>query len=305
MRHTLPLKYIDAVARTRSFRAAAEDISITPSALNRRIIAIEEELGVELFERNSKGVRLNSAGELFVQHIRAQMADLERVKSRIADLKGMRLGHVRIAATPELARNFLPSEIHKYRSQFPGVTFEIDVTSRSRVENALIEQTHDIAIVLEPANSGELHSILDHGQQIHCLMNPDHKLAKRRSLGIMECLEYDLLLPARGNGIREVLETATAAKRLVINPAVESNNLSLLEKIAGKGDGIGFTIPLDMSSAESMAPLRYIPLDLKDVRLARLLVGQLRFRTLPVAAAKFIEDLRATVEMMETRPVEE
>ena len=294
----LSLKYIDAVARTRSFRAAAEDMSITPSALNRRIIAIEEELGVELFERTSKGVRLNSAGELFVQHIRTQAIDLERVKSRIADLKGMRSGHVRIAATAEVARNFLPTEIQKYRNQFPGVSFEIEVANRSRIENALAEQTHDIAIVLEPANTSELHSIMDHGQQIHCLMNPDHKLAERRTIGIMECLEYDLLLPARGNGIREILETSTAAKRLVMVPAVESNNLTLLEQIASKGNGIGFTIPLDMNSAAGMAPLRYVPLDTKDVSLAHLFVGQLRFRTLPVAAAKFVEDLRGMIEQL-------
>lgn len=294
MRHLQSLKFIDAVARTKSFRAAAESISITPSALNRRIMAIEEELGVELFERTSKGVRLNSAGELFVQHIRTQMVDLERVKSRIADLKGMRLGHVRIAATPEVARNFLPSEIRKYRDQFPGVTFEIEVSSRNAVEHALKEQTHDLAIVLEPAAPDELQAIIDTGQQIHCLMQPGHKLAKRKTIGIMECLQYDLMLPPRGNGIREILEAATASKRLVMSPAVESNNLSLLEQMAGKGDGIGFTIPLDMQASTSQ--LAYVPLETRDVPLAHLFVGQLRFRTLPVASAKFIEDVRKSLQ---------
>jgi DNA-binding transcriptional LysR family regulator len=274
VRHLLPLKYIDAVARTRSFRAAAEAISITPSALNRRIIAIEEELGVELFERTSKGVRLNSAGELFVQHIRTQIADLERVKSRIADLKGLRLGHVRIATTPEFARNFLPTEIQKYRKQFPGVSFEVHVSNRNNVENALSDQTSDLAIVLQPNKSGEFHS-----------------------LGLMECLEYDLLLPAPGNGIRDILEEATAAKRLLITPAVESNNLTLLEQIASKGDGLGFTIPIDMNYASSSLPLRYVPIDTTDVPLAHLFLGQLRFRTLPVAAAKFVEDIRVALQI--------
>lgn len=297
MRHLLPLKYIDAVARTRSFRAAAESINITPSALNRRIIAIEEELGVELFERTSKGVRLNSAGELFVQHIRTQIADLERVKSRIADLKGLRLGHVRIATTPEFARNFLPTEIQKYRKRFPGVSFEVHVSNRNNVENALSEQTSDLAIVLQPDKSGEFHSLANHGQQIHCLMRPDHKLATRQSLGLMECLEYDLLLPAPGNGIRDILEEATAAKRLLITPAVESNNLTLLEQIASKGDGLGFTIPIDMNYATSTVPLRYVPLDTSDVPLAHLFLGQLRFRTLPVAAAKFVEDMRVALQI--------
>lgn len=296
MKHLLTLKYIDAVARTRSIRAAAESVSITPSALNRRILSVEEELGVEIFERTSKGVRLNSAGELFVQHIRSQLADLERVRSRIADLKGMRLGHVRIAATPEIARRFLPAEIQKYRSQFPGVTFEIQVSDRLNVEQALTSQISDLAIILEPTHISEFHTLIRYGQQIHCFMKPDHKLANRKSIGLMECLEYELLLPPRGNGIREILETATSTKQLIINPVICSNNLTLLEQIACQGNGIGFTIPLDVGQSNDGTPLCYVPLDIKDVPLSSLFVGQLRFRTLPVAVAKFVEDLRAVIE---------
>ena len=81
MRHTLPLIYFEAVAKSGSIRAAAEELAITASALNRRIISMEEELGVELFERHANGVRLNIAGEVFIQHARRQLADLERVRS--------------------------------------------------------------------------------------------------------------------------------------------------------------------------------------------------------------------------------
>ena len=97
----------------------------------------------------------------------------------------------------------------------------------------------------------------------------------------MECLEYDLLLPPRGHGISELLDLATAAKRLVISPAVESNNLTLLEQIAINSDAIGFTIPLDT----------------KHVPVAHLFMGQLRFRALPVATAKFVEDIRKKLEV--------
>ena len=134
-------------------------------------------------ERTSKGVQLNSAGELFIQHVRAQIADLERVKSRIADLKGMRLGTVRIEATPEVARNFLPAEIQAYREKYAGVTFEIHVSDRTSAEHALISQAVDLAIVLQPTSSSELHSLLDHSQQLYCLMRPGHEFASRKSLG--------------------------------------------------------------------------------------------------------------------------
>ena len=96
MRHLLPFRYIDAIARAGSIRKAAETLAITPSALNRRLLAVEDELGVELFERMSNGVVLNVAGEILLEHIRNQISDMERVKSRIADLSGERRGSVSI-----------------------------------------------------------------------------------------------------------------------------------------------------------------------------------------------------------------
>jgi DNA-binding transcriptional LysR family regulator len=296
MRYILPLKYVDAIARTKSIRAAAENLSITPSALNRRILAMEDELGVEIFERSAQGVKLNSAGEIFIQHARNQLADLERVRSRIADLKGMRLGHVRIAATHETASSFLPTEIQRYRADFPGVTFEISVMPAELAENALIEQTADIAIIFEPKRISEFHSLILSRQELVCLVAPHHKLAKKKSIGLMECLEWPLLLPQRGNGIREVLETATAIKRLGIVPTIESNSPQLLTHIARQGNGIAFTTPLAMDQNVKDTSLVAIPLDGKDVPGGMLFVGQLRLRTLPVAAAKFVEEMRKVLE---------
>lgn len=61
MRHLTTLLYIDAVARAGSIRKAADSLSITSTALNRRLLAIEEDLGVPIFERLPRGVRLNAA----------------------------------------------------------------------------------------------------------------------------------------------------------------------------------------------------------------------------------------------------
>ena len=107
MRHLTHLNYIDVVAKEKSIRKAAEKLSITSTALNRRIIALEEEIGTPLFERLSTGVRLNTAGELLIQHVRFQMNDLSRVLSQIADLSGIRRGHVKITCNSSTIGNFL------------------------------------------------------------------------------------------------------------------------------------------------------------------------------------------------------
>ena len=98
MRALLNFQFIEAIARAGSIRQAAEALSITSSALNRRLIATEEEKGVQIFERLARGVRLNAAGEVLIHHIRSLLSDFERIKSQ-SDLSGARRGHVSIACS--------------------------------------------------------------------------------------------------------------------------------------------------------------------------------------------------------------
>src|SRR5476649_2004153 len=76
MQHTRFLRYVDAVARAGSIRRAAERLHLASSAVNRRILDLEEELGAPIFERLPRGVRLTAAGELFVAYVRRRLADL-------------------------------------------------------------------------------------------------------------------------------------------------------------------------------------------------------------------------------------
>ena len=111
MRHLLTFRYIEAVMRAGSIRSAADMLNITASALNRRIQRFEDEFGYEIFERLPRGVRLNPAGELLMQHYREQRSDLSRVMSQVADLSGERRGHISIACSQATVPYFLPEQI--------------------------------------------------------------------------------------------------------------------------------------------------------------------------------------------------
>ena len=90
MKHLRTLNYIADVVRSGSVRRTADRLNITPSALTRQIQDFEQELGTPIFERLAQGMRLNSAGELVIRYIRDQTSDLEEMRSRIADLQGVR-----------------------------------------------------------------------------------------------------------------------------------------------------------------------------------------------------------------------
>ena len=82
-------------------------------------------MGTLLFERRPRGVRLTSAGELFLDLARRQLSDTERMLSQIEELKGMRRGVVRIAGSQALAHPFLPASLAQFRKQFPLLSFDV------------------------------------------------------------------------------------------------------------------------------------------------------------------------------------
>lgn len=291
MRYLLPLQYIEAIAKYGSIRGAADRLSITPSALNRRLLSMEDELGVLLFERLPTGVRLTTAGEIMLDHIRNQISDMERVQSRIADLSGMRRGHVSIACSPEALGQFLPNQIKIYRDKFPGVTFQLNVCSRGEAETALADHSADIAIVFEPMKLANFQILFTLKQSISCIVQKDHPLASRKSVRLYECVDYPLLLPSQPSGVRHLLEGSAARLGLNLKSAVSANNLQFLQNYALDDDHIYFDIPINLPSNMEERGKQSVAIDSRDVSPGFLFIGHLRGRTLPVASARFLEDI--------------
>ncbi|MEO0329290.1 MAG: LysR family transcriptional regulator [Pseudomonadota bacterium] len=291
MRHLLPYKYIEEIARAGSIRKAAETLAITPSALNRRLLAIEDELGVAIFERLAVGVRLNTAGEILLEHIRHQLSDLERVKSQIADLSGQRRGHVSIACSPELTGGFLPSQVQDYQHQFPGVTFKINRRFRKDIDLALSEHYSDVAFVFEPAKLTDFQTVYNLRQPIHCVMKHNHPLAQKKSVRLYECAEFPLLLPDVSWGIRHLLDQSASRLGLNLRPVVQSDAREFLRDYKREGGHLAFEIPINLNRDFEPGGLVSVPIDPLDVPEGFIFVGHLKGRTLPVAAARFIEQV--------------
>ncbi len=294
MRHAIGLRYVDAVAKAGSIRQAAETLSITSSALNRRILAMEEELGVALFERFPRGVRLSAAGEILIHHIRAHLSDIERAKGQIADLSGQRRGHVAIACSQALLPFFLPEQISLYRRAHPAVTFGVIVRDRAAAEQAIIDLSADLALVFEPVRLSEFQVVLTIRQPVHAVMAPGHPLAEKQMLRLRDCLRYPIALPTEAYGVRHLMELAVRRISDRLRPAVESDSFEFLRHHAVAENILAFQIPIGLPLDGAAEGLVSRPIDARDVPPGLLYFGQLRGRTLPVAAARFAQQMQET-----------
>jgi DNA-binding transcriptional LysR family regulator len=295
MRHQLLLRYVDTVTRVGSIRKAAESLAITSTALNRRILALEEDLGVPIFERLPGGVRLSAAGEVLIQHVRGQLADMERVRSQIADLRGERRGHVTVAASQALMPFFLPEQITHYRKAHPAVTFSILRRDRSAAEQAITDMSADLALVFEPERPLDLHVLHKVRQPVHVLMRPGHPLGAQAVVRLRDCLRYPLALPNDQTGIRFLLERAVQRSSLSLRPVVEADSFEFLRCHALAENIVAFQIPIGLPLASDSETLATRPIDARNVPHGTLYLGQLRGRTLPVAVARFGQQVVETL----------
>ena len=284
------LNYIDIVARTGSIRRAADKLNITSTALNRRILALEEELGSPIFERLPHGVRLNVAGELLIQHIRRTMADLNKLSSQIADLSGVRRGQVSIAANSEIIAGFLPRQVAQYRQQFKGVGFEILRRAPEQALRAINEFEADLAFIFAPIPPQDVQLLASVDLEVVVGMHPSHPLAEKQQLSLLDCQEYPAILPAEGSGLYDLIQTTQRQKGIHLNKIITSESFEFMAHYYLYEEAITMLVPIGKDSRlDDETRLVTRPLRPSDKMTGRLHLVQTKGRVLPVAAAKFAE----------------
>jgi DNA-binding transcriptional LysR family regulator len=296
MRHQRVLRYVDEVARTGSVRRAAEKLNVTASALNRRVLDIEEEIGEPLFERHARGMRLTAAGEAFLRYVRAENSNLARMLSEIEDMSGMRRGAVRLAASQAVAYDLLPREIDAYRRQFPLVEFAVRVCNRVEAMLALQDHSVDLVVMFNPESSADFQPLASVPQRLNAVMAQNHPLAQRKSLRLRDIVQYPLALPDVGLGSRMLLDGFFARSSLRYHVGLQSNSFELLMRFIRLEPAITFQISIGTPPETGAEGILSRPIVEPALPAADVVLGQLRGRILPIAASKFAQQLGRAID---------
>ncbi|MEN9773741.1 MAG: hypothetical protein RL322_811 [Pseudomonadota bacterium] len=302
MNHLRFLRYVDETARCGSIRLAAQRLHVAASAVNRRILDIEAELGTPIFERLPRGMRLTAAGELFVHYIRDRRAALDRVLSEIEDLKGLRRGRVAISASQALARRFLPQTIAAFQQHHPLVDFEIRITDYRQASESLRQYESDLSLVFNPEPSGDLETIASVEQRLVLVMAHNHPLAQRSgALALRDCVDYPIVLAHPELSGRQLLERYLSRSSIKLKPVVQSNSFEFLLGYLLQAHALSFQIAIGVDDEGGQLTSR----ELSDRGFPRgsLELAHLRGRALPIAVQLFADHLVARLADLPRRRV--
>jgi DNA-binding transcriptional LysR family regulator len=276
--------YFDAIIRHGSIRSAAEALRIASSALNRRVLDLEQEIGTVLFDRLPSGVRLTPAGEIFAAHVKRTLTDIRQVDDKIQDIQALTCAHVSIGSAESAAIDVLPKMMVAFQATHPGARFTLAVGAPREILADLLEDRVDLILTHEEPTHHDVRVLAVARMPFCALMRPDHPLAAHNSLMLSQCQNFPIVLAQEHLAARALVETTLSASSLKMQPVLVTNMFEVMKKYVRLTNAISFQFHLAPFGDVTLDGLVAVPLADSQLAETRLTLAVRRGRALPASA---------------------
>lgn len=209
MRYSLrQMQIFQEVARALSYTRAAEALNLTQPAVFAQVRQLEDQVGAPLIERMGKTLYLTEAGETVLQAARAILAEVDDMEMRLADLRGLARGRLRLAVV-STAKYDLPALIGAFSAAHPGIEVALTVGNRQELLARFAANADDLYILGTPPEGLDADSEVYAENPLVVIAPPDHPLAGR-DCRVEDLARYPYLTREEGSGTRRAVERCFA-----------------------------------------------------------------------------------------------
>lgn len=195
------LYYFIAVAEELHFSKAAKRLNIAQPPLSQQIRNLENELGVELFNRSKRHVELTVAGEILKKNTYNIIEEINKVQEEVKYVYDGKKGVLKVGFTGSVTFDLLPKLIKTYEVEYPNINIQLRQLTTSDQIAALKEGSIDLGILVTPINEDDLTSINLYQERFIAILPKDHPLVlKNHPLTAEELVQYPLIVPPRMAG---------------------------------------------------------------------------------------------------------
>ena len=237
------LSYFERVAEQGSFTRAAQSLHLVQPALSQQVAALEREMGLPLFHRGARGVRLTEAGERLLPYARRVLGEIERAQQAVGELRELRTGKVALGLTPSATLSLLPEILEKYRGRYPAVEVQIVEEMTDELVEQLLDGRLDLALVSFPIEDKRLETQPLFKERLALVVPPSHRLASLEQVNLAELAGEPWILPYRRHGMRALVEGACQQAGFGLQVSIELSGLGPIKQLVQRGVGISILPP--------------------------------------------------------------
>lgn len=284
-----------AVAEQLSFRKAAEELYLTQPAVSLQIKALEEELGVVLFDRSGSGVRLTPAGESLLKYALESCRLLQEARHALAAFSGTQSGSLTLGASTTIAQYVLPRLLSEFCTAHPRVHPTLMSGNTEQVVTAVREEKIALGFIEGPSRSHDLVLAPFLEDELVLLVPAVHAWAERTYVAPEDLTTARLLMRERGSGTRHIIELALERhhiRRSSLNVVMELDSTEAIKSAVEAGFGVGFVSRWAIARDVRLGPTFRI-VEIKGIRFRRHLCGGRAKRSRSHRSARRVSQLCA------------
>lgn len=253
------LRYFVEVAHKKHFTKAAEQLSIAQPALSQQIRQLEHELGVSLFERTSRQVRLTSAGEALLVRAERILAEVEWARMEMQEYSGLVRGRVVIGALQSLEAFRFPALLATFHKHYPGIEIVLREEALEQLVALLSKGQLDLSVIQIIDSSWPLEitalpivteKLLT--EELVLVTAPEHTLAHRQHVAVEELQDEPFISFKSGSGLKHAILQRSIAAGFTPRMLLESGELSTIRLLVAEGLGISI-LPRSVAEASGKA----------------------------------------------------
>lgn len=236
--------YVVAVADAGGFTAAARERFVSQPALSQAVRKVERELGVDLFVRAGRDVRLTAAGEAFVDRARPVLRDVDGLRGAVDAVAGLRTGHLDLVCLPTLSVEPMVDLVGAFRVAHPGVTVRLaEPEDVADIEARIRTGRSEVAITEAPRSVADDLVVHTLGEQEIAVVLPPGMRGRRRRVAVAELADVPLIATPVGTSTRRLVDDAFAAVGAAPSIAVETGHREAVVPLVLAGAGATFVAP--------------------------------------------------------------
>ena len=227
------------VAEQGSFSKTATILNYSQSTVTAQIQKLEEELGVLLFERIHKYIRLTPQGEEFLQYAHKMIRLSESAKSALQKLPD-ESGYLRIAMAESICDTFFPIILEKFHELYPKIKICLETEGTGRLHSMLQHNDTDLVYTLDKRiYSSELVTVMEKKEAVVFVASSEHEIANKKCT-LKDLMSCDFLLTEKNMSYRKHFDEYIAANSWEVEPFLEHGSVEILKGLVKKNVGISF-----------------------------------------------------------------